>query len=758
MGKINIEGLGVVEIAGDEPTIEESQIIVDNYAKAVRENQRQLGSTQQADNFLQSKEFGRLVTEIAFTIGGSILTGGAGLPLLAARAGIMSRPFFAALAKSSAGAGAGGGTGAGVAQTFDPQEDVVREIVRGGVQGALSEGIGAPIAIRGTQLVSQFIGKNPFQLVKSIENADDAEKALQAQAGKVLEDPNKYLSQGNVDKLVEAAKEAQKGLTVGVKADSRLLDIVENVGENAIIGSGSIVKRKAGLRLVANTSVDDFVDEYAKNLEKNDFGNMFFTAISDSEELFKKSATQFYKGVDDLLAKTTTPSGQSLKVMPVVPTDNVKRVAAEQLKRYGLEDTTLNNTVRQINAKPVALTFQEADDLRGALLSRRRQLLASQDTKVAGSIDQIRKALDDTLASDLPVPEIVKLAQKRANEFYAGGKKTFNDAVIKKVLKSENIDDVFQTIVRTGDKPTTIERTFATLENMATQVGPEGIPLLTTPQVQLIKNSIKGQFLKNLADFSKRPDPVHGDFYSANAVNSFLNKFKLSKSKIFTPDELKKLEDIKNQLSFAQGKLNQEGRLPGGIFIQLKQAGALTSIGGFATLGYGGYEAAGIPGTAVAILGGPYVLNKLLLNPKISELLFKQYGKGELGKTTTSKAGVAYRQLLGRLFEENLINSEQFTKATEESKITEKQLLDAGVKNAKDFRPNAPIQTTRPQTNLAPINTQVTQPRANLFTTQQPTMPPAPMPSPMVASTDRSQQYAGLFPFDITGQQIARQG
>jgi len=67
MGKINIEGLGVVEIAGDEPTIEESQTIVDNYAKAVRENQRQSGSTQRADNFLQSKEFGRLVTEIAFT-------------------------------------------------------------------------------------------------------------------------------------------------------------------------------------------------------------------------------------------------------------------------------------------------------------------------------------------------------------------------------------------------------------------------------------------------------------------------------------------------------------------------------------------------------------------------------------------------------------------------------------------------------------------------------------------------------------------
>jgi hypothetical protein len=27
-----------------------------------------------------------------------------------------------------------------------------------------------------------------------------------------------------------------------------------------------------------------------------------------------------------------------------------------------------------------------------------------------------------------------------------------------------------------------------------------------------------------------------------------------------------------------------------------------------------------------------------------------------------------------------------------------------------------------------------------------------------VQPTDRSQQYSGLFPFDVTGQQIARQG
>jgi hypothetical protein len=31
MGRINVEGLGVVEIAGDEPTAEEISIITDNF-------------------------------------------------------------------------------------------------------------------------------------------------------------------------------------------------------------------------------------------------------------------------------------------------------------------------------------------------------------------------------------------------------------------------------------------------------------------------------------------------------------------------------------------------------------------------------------------------------------------------------------------------------------------------------------------------------------------------------------------------------
>ena len=130
-----------------------------------------------------------------------------------------------------------------------------------------------------------------------------------------------------------------------------------------------------------------------------------------------------------------------------------------------------------------------------------------------------------------------------------------------------------------------------------------------------------------------------------------------------------------------------------------------------------------------------------------------------LDKMSPSKAGLLYRQILGKMVDENIINSDQYIEAAAQSERVENQLNEMGVKTARDLKPSTSLQVpSSSQTNLAPINTQVTQPRANLFTTQQPTMPPAPMPSPMAASTDRSQQYAGLFPFDITGQQIARQG
>ena len=134
MAIINIEGLGEVEIQGDTPTPEESRIILKAVEAKKQEKIAQdipsLGETYVTDtqlssgltpeevaaqdqalaNYLKSPEFGRLVLEIGGATIGSIATGGLALPAaaVAARAGMLARPFLSKLAQSSAGAAAGG--------------------------------------------------------------------------------------------------------------------------------------------------------------------------------------------------------------------------------------------------------------------------------------------------------------------------------------------------------------------------------------------------------------------------------------------------------------------------------------------------------------------------------------------------------------------------------------------------------------------------------------------------------------------------
>ena len=158
MGQIFVEGLGTVEIQGDTPNENETKQI-GLALDQIKENKFQPESEKIADTFLNGPTIGRIGLEIAASIAGTIATGGLGLPALALRGGMLARPFLTKLAQTSLGSGVGGATGAGLAQTFDPKDDIVREILRGGVEGALGEAIGAPVVIKGGQLISKTFNK-----------------------------------------------------------------------------------------------------------------------------------------------------------------------------------------------------------------------------------------------------------------------------------------------------------------------------------------------------------------------------------------------------------------------------------------------------------------------------------------------------------------------------------------------------------------------------------------------------------------------
>ena len=113
--------------------------------------------------------------------------------------------------------------------------------------------------------------------------------------------------------------------------------------------------------------------------------------------------------------------------------------------------------------------------------------------------------------------------------------------------------------------------------------------------------------------------------------------------KVFTPTQLKEVRSLFEALKIAQKKTVGEG-VPGGIFIQLSQAGALFGLGtGIAT------------GPSAAILLGPAIVARLFTNPKIVSLL-KQGFKLKPGNPSHYKWA---SRLMNAMVTEGIINEDE---------------------------------------------------------------------------------------------------
>jgi hypothetical protein len=772
MGKINVEGLGVVEIEGDIPTLEEQQAIKENYNRITTEQ----SAAKRVDSVIEPWTTGqvtRFALEAGFGIGASILTGGLALPALAARGGMLALPFARQLGISTLASAAGSGGGAIAAQPFDPKSDIGKEVLRASIEGAVAEAVGAPLAIGGTKFVSKYFGnRSPKELTDVLTNADtaeavlktkkplvellpgaeEAEAGLKAQAALIKADPEKYAARvGEIPgqltpegraRLLAIADEAEKGLTLGVKTKSKTADIIETIGEKAFIGN-DILKRKESLSLVGDTAVDDMVNKFTTGLNNQQVGDMYIEALTGSNVAFKAAARKYYGAVDQVILDS------GLKNSLVLPMDSIKKESLSQLNQYGLKNSVISNINKEIQGKQPFLTFKQADALRSSLLEERRAALRAGQTQTAGSLDQIRKTLDDVLEKDLDIPEAVKIAQKTANNFYKDGSDVFRDAVIKKILKDKNPDDVFGIIVKAGDKPYTLKETFNQLDQMTKLKDKEGIELLTKAESENLKNRIKGQFLANIVRNSESTDRVYGNFFDADKFTKNLNKFRNSKEELFTKTELDEIAKIEKQLAFSQGAISRKGGTPGAIFIQMKQAGSIGTLLQFGLAGGAGLGFGLAP--AIAILLGPAALNKIMLSPKLNSLLFKQYTKKEVASMTPARAGAIYRQLLGRMADEGVINSEELVKYSEMSKQTEKDLIKSGIKTAKDAKISGAVPQYIPPNK---VNTQITQPNVNILQTQPSkpvaTVPQAAAPKPVAGGItnipqERIDQYTNLF-------------
>ena len=760
MGQIFVEGLGTVEIQGDTPNEIESKAI----AKAVeqnRDNQLLPQAEKVADTFFTAPKVARFATEVGLSILGTVATGGLALPALAVRGGILARPFLTRLAQSSLGSGVGGATGAGVSQVFDPKDDIVREIVRGGVEGAVGEAIGAPVVIKGGQLISKTFNKSgPREFLKPFEDAVQAEeilftkgaKGMPSQADAVLANPEKYTNKFyDVNKVIELATEAKKGLTPGMKTESRFLDTMENIASKSFFGAEELIGRKEALAFIGQTAQKDYIENLTKGLDKTDLGTLFFDSITGAQNARKAYFKGQYDGLDALVR-----SELGLRTEQAVPKLIEGKPILDSLNTYvkdlQLPSKDLLSLQKDISKRLVdkRFDFKALEQLRGELIANSRDAYRTGNSKMGQAYDKMRQSIDDLLDNQellkkYNIPESAVKQVKRIRQEYRETQPLFEDGILADILKKGNkdggVDEIFNAIVKGKSKPELIKVTKDKIDSLVSR------GYLDKAKAVELSDSLKGQYLSNIFERSKlgsqAGSPLYTNFIDAAKVAENLEgtvDAKKTYNLIFRDaNERKDLDKLLKNLAYSQGTIDKKTGLPGGVFIQLKQAGA---IGNALSYGAAGNLTGLLADKGLAtILIAPAAFTKIMLNPKVNKLLFEETTKQNVGKISPAKSGILFRNLVGRLIDEGYVNSEEGLKAIEESKQVQSEFEKAGIKTANDFN-KPPVQQQRPVTQMGPVNTRVT--------TMQPVVPQAPAAKPVAGGItnipqERIQEYTTLF-------------
>ena len=721
MGKINVQGLGVVEIEGETPTAQESEEIGKALQTLINDQVGDSVADKAATEYSESPNFGRIVTEVAGSIVGSIAAGGFTLPGIARMVGMRSLPFLKALAKASAGSAAGGAGGALVSETFDPSENVVKEVARAAGEGALGEAIGAPLAIKAAPIISKILGAaKPRQFAEVIKGADIAEQQLKNKSYEILygketaqslsklgvkeqieavkglvpsdKSIKEYMKRSNLpkedfDTLKRSALEAQHGLTPAFKTNNQGINIAETIISKSILGGAGYASRYRALKDIGDRVAYDTVQELTEgNLARNkaEVGTMFMNMFNNADQLFRTASDAMYQKVDDLLGAASTKP--TLSVFEKVGTKNSLEETVDIINaniRQGL-DSGRNNPIKPFMdglERDIAkfrkesgglVSYKQLSKIRSDLAQQRQILktggVGGDDLK---DINFAIKTMDDMLS-----PEFLRRsnlnpkaadALQNAKEFYEQGMDVFKRGTTVALLakgarETADLGQVFKTITD-GEKTLLLQRVLNDIEALPQLTNNPAFKeaigsSITTAEAKTLKDSLRGHYLQNMLSKSISPQEQFGEFYDINKFTKAINN-NMETLKVLFPDaaDIKKIDDLKTTLGFAQGRISDISSVPGGVLIQLKQAGAagqLLQFGGGlfspANVAVGGAAAAGGILPALGVLIAPKYVGKVMLDPKFQQLAFKTSVKEVVeGTNTPKRMQSVYNQMLGRL-------------------------------------------------------------------------------------------------------------
>ena len=663
---------------------------------------------QDTESFLASPTFKRIITEVGLSIAGGIagaalapFSGGSSLALTAvsaARIARIARPLLnisantvGKIGRGTVGAALGGGSGAAIAQAFDPKEDIVKEVARGAAQGAFGEVLGFGMAgalgkaynkvagqkiqmIKGGRAASQTIlrQKAYYSLLEKAaageKITDDLIAKTQTKIGgqmteeqiKILKNPqlaSKSVARLTTERGADFFKRVDEGtLTPALVTENNMIDTLESIIGASFFGGGKMLTAKEGARLGLLGSMDEFVEQVVKGVDKdvldpNTLNTLIQKSVENSNLAYNRFLDVGYRNLIPAIREATeqTVNGKIIP-KPGYGIDlswngvrknyvfnsttrrsedaiSLKALLAKEGRR--LDDITQKTGVEDARQLVAELSTIENNVTFNKLLTEYRQLSRNL-TRGGGSPEYqvVGRAVQKLMKAELDrfnLPQQIRSEYNKLSNLTKMGSRMFNDGIFKRIAQTDiGQKKVLDQILVKGKND--VAEDFLTKLDMTDTgiaVGQKGAgkPLLELAEREKIKDGIRGHFIKKfIADSTDMKDQYL--YLRANKARDFVERdFKefIEKGGLLSKGQAGHLKEFTNALKFADGAITAPGAKAGRgtIFIQLKEMGALTQLGAVAAAGGGVID----PGSALAFVVAPAALSRVFTNPRLMKFL-----------------------------------------------------------------------------------------------------------------------------------------
>ncbi len=621
-------------------------------------------------------------------------------PLLNISAGTVGK-----IGRGTLGAAVGGGTGAAVAQSFDPKESIVREVARGTLQGGFGEVLGFGMAGGLSKLYNKVAtgSVNTLRTAKAATKVLDRQKDFYRALGQVR---SGQISKEGVETLIKANPELsdfqkvalrnkEKGaeilarqekkiggdflaqveagsITPAMLTENAIIDQFQAIGEASLFGAARMRAASGGARVGLVAGIDDLVENAVKAVDENildpqGFGIMVKDTLENSQKMYQGILANGYSKLGNAVKETgvvpirTNGPGKTMIWNPqfqkTMPEDSLGVFLGKQLDEFnssnypGQYEESVELIQKTMGAVRPNATFGElAEAYKGMAREMPKTLEGSRM-----QAEVLRRLSDLMERADLP--SNLRTMRNDLTELTKMGNKAFNNGIFASIAK-KNVgqEQIFDMIVKANKKSFTDD--FLGQLNATTKQGTRLIPL---EEAKKIEDGIRGHFFKKFVDNTTRFDNQY-TYLDAGRARKFVQddygSF-IKKGGLISDEQAKMMDEYVDALRYAEGKIFRPGTVGKGrgtIFVQLKEAGAITQMSQGLFL-FGGATGTVDLGTASVFVLGPAALARMFSNPKLMKLVTE----GVKGTSTNSLQGYTrfMNQLGSGLVGNNIISEDQ---------------------------------------------------------------------------------------------------